>query len=266
MNLTEEILRKTHTKSFAKEVYWRPEVDSTNLWAGRAAGQGAENGSLFVADMQTAGRGRRGRGWESGERISLCMSLLLVQPPIKPENASMLTLVMGISVVEALQELGGVQGRIKWPNDVVLSEKKVCGILTEMCAGQQGISQIIIGVGINLGQRVFPEELSDRASSLYLETGQDFDRADAAARVLEAFERNYSIFCETQDMSKLRSVYEAVLINLGQTVRVLEPEKNFEGIARGIDDRGELLVETPDGKMVTVYSGEVSVRGLYGYV
>lgn len=268
MELTEMIPKKTHTKCFAQKVYWKQTVDSTNLWAGHAVRQGAENGSLFVADVQTAGRGRRGRSWEAEEGAALNMSLLLATMPVIPQNAPMLTLVMGLSVTEALQELCGVQAKIKWPNDIVLSGKKVCGILTEMRISVEGISHIIVGVGINLGQRVFPEELSDKATSLYLETGREFDRADVAAKVMEAFERNYDIFCETQDMSELKTAYEAVLVNMGQPVRVLDPEpaKNFEGIARGIDNRGELLVETPDQKKVAIFSGEVSVRGLYGYI
>lgn len=266
MEITEEILGKLHTDTFARSVFWNPEVDSTNLWAKRAAVQGEDNGSLFVADAQTAGRGSRGRSWESPAKTALYMSLLLTNPQIKPENASMLTLVMGLSVAEAVEKLSGLQGRIKWPNDVVLSKKKICGILTEMSAGAAGISHIIIGVGINLMQKVFPEELSDKATSLYMETGREISRADMAAGVMDAFERNYTEFCKTQDMSGLKEAYESVLINLGQPVLVLDPAGEYEGISQGIDSRGELLVKRQDGTLATVYSGEVSVRGLYSYV
>lgn len=253
-----------HTKWTGNTVHFVEKTDSTNLLAKCLADAGAPHGTLAVAEFQTAGRGRFERRWQAPKGSSVMMSLLL-RPAFEPQAAPMLTLVMGLSVAQAVQSLG-FEVQIKWPNDVVLSRKKICGILTEMHLDGTVISDVIIGVGININFTEIPTELQDKATSLSMEAGYFFDRNQVASAVLEKFEKNYEIFEKTCDLSGLKAEYEGLLANLGQPVRVLEKNNPYQGTALGIDNTGALLVRRMDGKISCVDSGEVSVRGLYEYV
>ena len=257
------IADQIHTKWAGKTVHFAREIDSTNLWIKRLAKEGAPEGTLALAEFQSAGRGRLGRSWEVPEGTSVMMSILL-RPKFEPQYAPMLTLVMGMAVAKAVKTLG-FDVRIKWPNDVVVSHKKICGILTEMGVRDGKIDYAVIGVGINVNIREFPEEMADKATSLYLESGKEFDRSQIPGLVMEAFEEYYEKFAATCDLSGLKEEYESILANYNQPVRVLAKEP-YEGVARGITDGGELLVEKTDGTIVAVSAGEVSVRGLYSYV
>ena len=257
------IADQIHTKWAGKTVHFARETDSTNLWIKRLAKEGASEGTLALAEFQSAGRGRLGRSWEVPEGTSVMMSILL-RPKFEPQYAPTLTLVMGMAVAKAVKSLG-FDVSIKWPNDVVVSHKKICGILTEMGVRDGKIDYAVIGVGINVNIKEFPEEMADKATSLYLESGREFDRSQIPGLVMEAFEEYYEKFAETCDLSGLKEEYESILANYNQPVRVLAKEP-YEGVARGITDGGELLVEKTDGTIVAVSAGEVSVRGLYSYV
>ena len=257
------IADQIHTKWAGKTVHFARETDSTNLWIKRLAKEGAPEGTLALAEFQSAGRGRLGRSWEVPEGTSVMMSILL-RPKFEPQYAPTLTLVMGMAVAKAVKNLG-FDVSIKWPNDVVVSHKKICGILTEMGVRDGKIDYAVIGVGINVNIREFPEEMADKATSLYLESGRKFDRSQIPGLVMEAFEEYYEKFAATCDLSGLKEEYESILANYNQPVRVLAKEP-YEGVARGITDGGELLVEKTDGTIVAVSAGEVSVRGLYSYV
>ena len=257
------IADQIHTKWAGKTVHFARETDSTNLWIKRLAKEGASEGTLALAEFQSAGRGRLGRSWEVPEGTSVMMSILL-RPKFEPQYAPTLTLVMGMAVAKAVKNLG-FDVSIKWPNDVVVSHKKICGILTEMGVRDGKIDYAVIGVGINVNIREFPEEMADKATSLYLESGREFDRSQIPGLVVEAFEKYYEKFAATCDLSGLKEEYESILANYNQPVRVLAKEP-YEGVARGITDGGELLVEKTDGTIVAVSAGEVSVRGLYSYV
>ena len=257
------IADQIHTKWAGKTVHFARETDSTNLWIKRLAKEGAPEGTLALAEFQSAGRGRLGRSWEVPEGTSVMMSILL-RPKFEPQYAPTLTLVMGMAVAKAVKKLG-FDVSIKWPNDVVVSHKKICGILTEMGVRDGKIDYAVIGVGINVNIREFPDEMADKATSLYLESGREFDRSQIPGLVMEAFEEYYEKFAATCDLSGLKEEYESILANYNQPVRVLAKEP-YEGVARGITDGGELLVEKTDGTIVAVSAGEVSVRGLYSYV
>ena len=257
------IADQIHTKWAGKTVHFARETDSTNLWIKRLAKEGASEGTLALAEFQSAGRGRLGRSWEVPEGTSVMMSILL-RPKFEPQYAPTLTLVMGMAVAKAVKNLG-FDVSIKWPNDVVVSHKKICGILTEMGVRAGKIDYAVIGVGINVNIKEFPEEMADKATSLYLESGKEFDRSQIPGLVMEAFEKYYEKFAATCDLSGLKEEYESILANYNQPVRVLAKEP-YEGVARGITDGGELLVEKTDGTIATVSAGEVSVRGLYSYV
>ena len=267
--MQKELEKQLQTRWMGKKVFYREETESTITWAKEAAKAGSReelDGALFLAEAQTGGKGRMGRVWTSPPGQNIYMNLLIMEPEISPMNAASLTLVMGLSVAQAATEVTGKKAGIKWPNDVVMSGKKICGILTEMQISGNMPKYITIGVGINVNQKEFPEELQDKATSLMLETGEILVREEVAVKTLEYFEKNYEKFLETQDLSRLKAEYEALLLNQNQPVRLIEKGVESRGIARGITEKGELLVEFETGEIRKVLSGEVSVRGLYSYV
>lgn len=264
--LSQEGIRSClNTNWLGRKIFCKETVDSTNTWAKALAEERDHHGTVVFAEEQTSGKGRRGRHWIMPKGSSVAMSCLL-RPGIRPEKASMLTLVMGLSVAQACRKLYSLDARIKWPNDIVVSGKKICGILTEMEVSEGHITYLVIGVGINGNLTEFPEELTGIATSLQLELGHAISRTSLAAAVLEAFEDNYEEFCGREDLSGLQEDYNELLINRNQKVKVLEIGNAWEGTALGIDDRGKLLVERENHTVETVSSGEVSVRGVYGYV
>ena len=245
-------------------IQYFPEVDSTNIYAKRVGDEPGGHGTLIVSDKQTAGKGRRGRVWESPSGSSIYMSLLL-KPDIRPDQASMLTLVMAQSVAKAMRKMANVDAKIKWPNDIVLNGKKVCGMLTEMTMEMDYIQSVVIGVGINVNTKHFPKELS-HATSLYLETGNIVKRSELIAETMRQFEYYYDKFVEEGDLSGIQEEYNSLLVNRDRDVKVLEPSNEYQGHALGINEMGELIVRKEDGEFVRIYAGEVSVRGIYGYV
>lgn len=260
-----ELLSLQKTGWIGRQVECYDVIGSTNTVAMQMAEEGAPHGTLVVADRQDNGKGRRGRGWVMPAGIAIAMSIVLKPEDLHPGNAPMLTLVSALAVVRAIGEQTGLKAAIKWPNDIVIDGKKVCGILTEMSTQIDYINHIVVGIGINVHNEQFPEELSDRATSLFLESGRHYSRAALVETVCENFEHYYDIFMQTQDLSGLQEAYDSYLVNKDRQVRILDPQGEYEGKAQGITVRGELLVETPEG-IRTVDSGEVSVRGIYGYV
>ncbi len=260
-----EIASRLRTKWAGRHLHCYEDISSTNMEAKKQAEEGEPHGTLVVADKQNAGRGRRGKAWESPAGSSVYMTILL-RPEFSPDKASMLTLLMALAVGNAVTDVSGMEVKIKWPNDIVLNGKKICGILTEMSAELDYIHHVVIGVGINVNQDNFPEEICATATSLYLESGEHHARAALIERGVYYFERYYEQFIEKQNLEDVLKEYNELLINKGQGVRVLDPKNEFEGIALGINESGELLVKKEDGEVAVVYAGEVSVRGLYGYV
>lgn len=262
--MKEQLLSIRKTKWIGNEILYLPVIDSTNTRAKQLAEEGYPNGTVVIAERQEAGRGRRGRTWESPDGDGIFMTLML-RPDIKPDNASMLTLVTALAVAAAIRKCTGRAAGIKWPNDIVMNGKKVCGILTEMSTQMDYVNHVVVGIGINVYNESFPEELSQMATSLYLETRERFGRETLIEEVWEQFEHYYEIFRQTQDLSGLVKEYEAHLVNMHKNVRVLDPKEPFEGKAMGITVRGELVVDTWESRKL-VSAGEVSVRGVYGYV
>lgn len=260
-----EIKSLLHTDWVAKEVLYFDTIDSTNTKAQELAEKGYPSGTLVVADKQESGKGRRGRSWVSPSGTGIFMTLM-IKPDINPNNASMLTLVAALAVAKAITSVTGEEAMIKWPNDIVVNGKKVCGILTEMNAQFDYINHIVVGIGINVHNESFPEEISQMASSLMIEAGgKRFHRAQIIAETMSYFEQYYDTFLKTQDLSALVREYDKLLVNRNKSVRVLDPKEPFDGKAMGITPKGELIVDTWESRKL-VSSGEVSVRGIYGYV
>ncbi len=271
LEITPDVLSYSELKSrirnqwAGRDIHYYEETGSTNIDAKRLGEEGAAHGTVVVADKQNAGRGRRGKAWESPAGKDIYFTILL-KPDFSPDKASGLTLAMALSVAEAVKACCGQEAGIKWPNDVVLNGKKICGILTEMTLETDYIQHVVIGVGINVNLDVMPEEIDRTATSILLESGKETARAELLQKVLERFEINYETYERDLDLSHMMEAYNGYLVNRDRQVRVLDPKGEFEGVARGINASGELLVEMPDGKTVEVYAGEVSVRGIYGYV
>ena len=260
-----EIKSLMHTEWVAKEVLYFDTIDPTNTKAQELAEKGYPSGTLVVADKQESGKGRRGRSWVSPSGTGIFMTLM-IKPDINPNNASMLTLVAALAVAKAITSVTGEEALIKWPNDIVVNSKKVCGILTEMNAQFDYINHIVVGIGINVHNESFPEEISQMASSLMIEAGgKRFHRAQIIAETMSYFEQYYDTFLKTQDLSALVREYDELLVNRNKSVRVLDPKEPFDGKAMGITPKGELIVDTWESRKL-VSSGEVSVRGIYGYV
>ena len=260
-----ELESRMRTRWAGRPVIYYDELASTNLQAKLDAEKGAAEGTLIVADMQTAGRGRRGKGWSSPAGTNVYFTLIL-KPDYDTDLTSMVTLVMGLAVAEGIRSTCGVRAQIKWPNDIVVDGRKICGILAEMSVEREFVHYVVIGVGINVGKQEFPPEIAQTATSLWQECGRRVSRSQLIENVMKAFEERYETFCRDGNLAGLLDDYNRLLINSGREVRVLDPKGEFRGISRGINAKGELLVEREDGETTAVYAGEVSVRGMYGYV
>lgn len=260
-----QLVRIDKTHWAGKELYYHKRVDSTNAKAFSYAKEGCSHGTLVIADAQEAGRGRRGRSWCSKDGAGIYMSLVL-RPSLNPGQAPGLTLVAALAVVKAIHRvIGECKCQIKWPNDVVMNGKKLCGILTEMHLMDSRIDAVIVGIGINVHKTEFPEDILTTATSIEEETGKCYSKEPLIEEILWELEGCYEEYIQTGNLERLKEEYEDYLANKGQVVKVLDPCGEYQGIAQGITATGDLIVDTGT-EVRLVSSGEVSVRGIYGYV
>lgn len=259
-----EVKSLLNAKWIGEEVVYFDTTDSTNTQAKRLAEEGAANGTVVVADCQEGGKGRRGKSWctPKGEGISFS---IILRPNILAVNASMLTLVAGLAVAKVVKEVLDVVCKIKWPNDIVSRGKKLTGILTELSTEVDYVNYVVVGIGINGNNLEFPEEIASIATSLAVEKRERIHRADVIAACLESFEMLYERFLETEDLSGMIEEYNELLINREKEVRVISSKEEIIATAKGINERGELIILDQNQKEQMICSGEVSVRGLYGY-
>lgn len=252
----------TTTRYGRGETRYLPEVGSTNTELKAMALAGAPDGSLCLAELQTAGKGRLGRSWSAPAGKGLWASLLL-RPKISPAQAPVITLCAALAMAQAVQETAKVDARIKWPNDLVAGGKKICGILLELSADPDNIEYVVVGTGVNVYREAYPPELSDRAAALE-EFGEPPMRRDLLTHYLAAMERLISRL-EGGDFAGISAEYRKQSCTLGSQVQV-SGAVNVTGLAEAIDETGALLVRTADGKTQRVLSGDVSVRGVMSYV
>lgn len=256
-----ELEQGLKTKTMGQTIYFYEETDTTNNRARELALEGAPEGTLVVAEKQTAGRGRRGKVWESPLGTGIWMSLVL-RPQIAPAEASVLTLLCGLATAEAVEAETGLSADIKWPNDILINGKKAVGILTEMDCEMSEVHFVIPGIGINVNTASFPPEIAEIATSLYLECGKTVSRRRLVHKVLERLEEHYETFLRTGSFAAMLEDYRKHCITLGKEVHVLGREPFFAE-ALDITPEGELLVRRADnGKEEVVFSGEVSIRGV----
>ena len=247
-------------------VHYLPEVDSTNDRLKILAAQGAPHGTAVITDHQTGGHGRRGRSFLSPPGVGIYLSMLL-RPECPPADLMHLTCAVGVAMCDAIEKAAGFRPGIKWTNDLVSDRRKLGGILTELRLDKNGnVDYAIIGIGINCCQREtdFPEEIRTVAGSLSMVTGAPVDRARLAAAELAAL-HEMSIGLLSQK-AEIMARYREDCITLGQEVSLVRGEEVRHGLAQDIDEDGALVVCFPDGRTEAVNSGEVSVRGMYGYV
>lgn len=235
------------------------ETDSTNSDAKRNCNM--EEGTVFLAERQTAGRGRSGRKWESESGLGIWMSILL-KPSAGTENVSSITLVAGLAICRVFRKLG-VDAYIKWPNDIVVNGKKICGILVESLISGNEIS-VVAGIGINANHSSFEEELKDKATSYFIEKKEVCNREYLVGLLLESFDGYYRQFINN-GFGSISEEYKKLCITLGKRVRVVNADSDYEAEAVDITTDGELIINK-NGEKIILNSGEVSVRGIYGYV
>lgn len=242
------------------DVHVHARIDSTNAEAARLAQQGAPEGTVVIADAQTAGRGRLGRTWHSPPGTGLWLSVVL-RPPLPPAACSGITLTAGVAVAEAIEQVTGLKPGIKWPNDVLIDGRKVCGILTEIAAEWDKVHHLILGIGINVNQTEadLPADLRGSAGSLRLASGGRVSRHHLCVALLDEFARRYPAF-QRDGFAAVRADWLRRSVTIGQHVTARSAAGTVSGIADGVDADGALLIRTENGATVRVTSGEVTLR------
>lgn len=236
-------------------------VDSTNEELKRQARQGAVSGLVVTAEEQTAGKGRFGRQWCAGHDGGLYFSLLL-RPDLPPADIASITLASGYAVCLAVREFTGLPAQIKWPNDIIIGRKKLCGILTEMAAQSDRVDYVIVGIGINVNNETFPDSIADKATSLALEAGHPWDRNDFLSCVLRFLEKVLSNFFVSLSLEDVAH-FNTLCATIGREVTVQRNGQTISGTATTVSATGELIIRTKDNHELTVTSGEVTVQGIY---
>ena len=269
--LTEPEIRRFlgETGQVGRALVCLKEVDSTNLYAKQLAAEGAADGTVVVADRQTAGRGRLGRSFQPPGGQGIYLTALL-RPDLPPEKLAPVTALAGVAVCRAAERVCGVSPGLKWPNDPVWGGKKLCGILTELSLeGETGrVQDLVLGIGVNVSQQPeeFAPDIREIAASLAYAAGHPVSRPALAAEIIREVDRLYDAL-KAEELGAYLAEYRRRCVNLGRTVRLLTPDGAGETAeALDIDRDFGLVVRTADGGTRTVRSGEVSVRGLYGYV
>ena len=258
---SERIKAALTTSHVGRPAFYWPTVDSTMERAHQLADQASQvadlDGALIIADEQTAGRGRFHRSWWAPARSCLLFSLILV-PPLRPAQAHRLTVICSLAVCDAIKGMTGLQARVKWPNDVLVDGKKVCGILTEMDLWGAELRYAIVGVGLNVNvdfSRAPP--LMAPATSLKSETGRQVSRLRLLDALLSSVETRY---CALRDGRSYHAEWAARMATLGQEVRVSSGTDHFLGLATGVDKDGALLLRLADGSTQRVLAGDVTLR------
>ena len=247
---------------FTSRIHHYFRVGSTNVAAMQAAANDEPEGAVFVAEQQTAGRGRGGQSWESAQSLGIYCSVVL-RPVLSPGDALLLSLIAGLAVAEAVEQSTGLHPDLRWPNDVLLNGRKFCGILTEMNAEPTRVRHVVIGIGVNVNQPSFAGELGQIATSLRMESGRGWSRVELIAALLKSLDSEYRKLIAGGPAARpavLRKFEERSSFARSRHVHVDE-DGGYEGVTEGLDERGFLLVRT-DGGLRTVLSG--GVRALDG--
>lgn len=252
-----ELLSKLHTTRMGRTIKLFDSVESTQTVAHKFASQGAAEGTLVLAEQQTAGRGRMGRSWHSPKGKGVWMSLIL-RPLVPLQFTPQLTLLVAVALCRAIRQIEPVPVAIKWPNDLLIEGKKVSGILLESSAEDERLKYVIAGIGIsvNLRSEDYIGELLEKATSLRITSGAEWSRSELIRTFLEQFEQLYTLYHE-EGFEPIRVAWEALTISLGRPLLARTTKGNVEGVAESIDEMGALLVRQSDGTLTKLYSAEI---------
>jgi len=272
LNLS-ELTYKLNTNKMGNNIQYLDIVDSTNTYAKKLALDGCAEGTVVVAERQTSGKGRMGRTWNLANNSGVWMSIVL-RPDILPEQVQTITFAASVAVVKAIESVAGVKCGIKWPNDVILDGKKVCGILTEMSSETDRINFIVVGIGINVNhdEDDFTGELKDKATSLKASIKKknmtkntlNLNRSELIKQVLFEIEKVYENISSSK-VSEIVDEWKIYSVTLGNEVKILFRGIEYKGFAKDITKDGRLIVECDDGVSREILSGEISLRGTLGY-
>ncbi|MED5051964.1 MULTISPECIES: biotin--[acetyl-CoA-carboxylase] ligase [Anoxybacillaceae] len=254
-----EIRLGLKTEVFGQTIYFEEEVTSTQKMAHQLAHEGAKEGTIVVAELQTAGRGRMDRKWFSPKGTGVWMSLIL-RPPIPPQKTPQLTLLTAVAIVQAIQEVAGLVPDIKWPNDILINGKKCVGILTELQADPDRVHSVTIGMGVNVNHErdQFPEDLRGIATSLAIEKGEKIKRARLIQEVLLKMETLYRQYLQ-HGFLPIKLLWEGYAISIGKEITARTLNGTIRGFARGITDEGVLILEDHDGTIHHIHSADISL-------
>lgn len=260
-----EIHENMVTEFIGREIHYFKEIDSTNNYAKKIAYDGCEDGTVIIAERQASGRGRLGRSWESNMGKGIWMSVVL-RPDISPESIQLITLAASVAVVKAIRDTTGIVTGIKWPNDILLDGKKLCGILVEMSSEMDRINFVVIGIGINIGQdrEDFSEDLRNKAVSLssYIRKNElsiEFTRNMLVGKLLTEIEKYYKLILKGK-REEIIQEWKNFSVILGKEVVVSCRGEDFSGFAEDLTDEGKLVIRSHDGIAKLIISGEVSLK------
>ncbi|WP_249866183.1 biotin--[acetyl-CoA-carboxylase] ligase [Paenibacillus konkukensis] len=254
----EAVLGRLHTRVLGRSIHYMNEVDSTNNVARELVQQGAQEGTLVVAEQQLAGRGRLGRKWHSPKGKGLWMTLIL-KPRIPLHFTPQLTLLVAVALCRSLRQITSLPIGIKWPNDLLIDGKKISGILLESSAEEENLNYVVagVGIGVNLLPDDYPDdELRAKATSLAIEAGHTMDRSEILVAFLQELESLYDIYHE-QGFGPIKLLWEALSVSLNRPVTCQTPKGLAEGTSLGIDESGALIVKLQDGTVTKWYSGDI---------
>ncbi|MNW25649.1 Bifunctional ligase/repressor BirA [compost metagenome] len=256
----EELAAAIDTRRFGQELRVLMTTASTQQVAMELAESGMAEGLTVLAEEQTGGRGRFGRKWFSPPGKGIWMSIIL-RPQQPLQYTSQLTLLTGVAVCRAIRQCTGVQAEIKWPNDLLVNGRKLCGILLESAVEDQRLRYCIAGIGIDVNMETddYPEELKKLATSLRLESGKVINRTELIAAILSELESLYDLYAE-QGFTPIASLWEALSASIGRRIRSVIRGETVEGTAMGLDTSGALLLRLDDGQVVPVFSGEIELK------
>lgn len=257
----DELRSYFYRRIIGRRVEYHDELESTNSEALRLALEGAAEGTVVIAEEQSRGRGRLDRTWESPPLVNLYLSVVL-RPDITAESASLIPLTVGVAMADVMSQYCPGRVKLKWPNDVLIERKKICGILTEMRTRADRVHFIVAGIGVNINMRRqhFPRELRETATSLKIETECDVDRLDFAVRLFESLERWYRVFSNGGEAT-IREKWLQYADIVGKHIEVVFGETVQRGIVTGLGESGALLIEGEAG-VRQVLAGDVYIERL----
>lgn len=250
---------------YHNKIHYFEKIGSTSTYAKELANKNCECGSLIISELQIDGRGRLGRNWESPKGSGIWMSLVL-RPDLAPTKASKITQITAAAVVIAVNKIYNLDAKIKWPNDIVVDGKKICGILTEMNAELNNINYVVVGIGVNVNTEEFPNELIEKATSISKLTLKKSNRIPLIGQILKTFEELYTGYLDGYDFENILEINKKYSATIGKDVVVRRRNDIVKGFAYDLNKEGELLIRKEDDQIETVYYGEVSVRGINGYI